>query len=180
MRRPSARTSTSTRTWARTSRVRAGTVIGTAAVTVALTAGTWGCARTAEVALPEPVTVTVLPAADAPPKPVGAGPVTTGAAMPAPSTTMVATVSYTVQVGDTLSGIADQFGTSFEVLVALNNLTEPGRLGVGQVLVVPEPPATTVPPPNPEHTADTTVDGAPPDTATDPTATTLPPATKEG
>ncbi len=140
------------------------------------------CARPPQASLPSPSTVTILPAADAPPKPVGAGPVTTDPSTSLPPSTVVATLSYTVQVGDTLSGIAEQFGTSFEVLVALNDLQEPGRLGVGQVLVVPEPPPTTAPPATtPPGTSEPPAGPLPNDPAgTEGSATTLPPATKEG
>lgn len=156
-----------------------------AALTIWVMAG--GCARTAEVALPAPATVTVLPAEGAPAKPVGAGPVSTEPGVPAPSTTVLATVAYTVTVGDTLTGIAAQFATTFEVLMALNNLQDPGRLGVGQVLLVPEPPPTTAPPAAPDPGPDPAggspgAQGSAP-TGTGPTesaATTLPPAIKEG
>ncbi len=130
-----------------------------------------------------PVTVTVVPAEGARPKPVGAGPVTTDGAAPAPSTTVLATLAYTVQVGDTLMGIAEQHATTFEVLMVLNNLKDPGRLGVGQVLLVPEPPPTTAPPATaaPAATGDPAGATNPGGTAvTEGSATTLPAATKEG
>lgn len=42
--------------------------------------------------------------------------------------------SYTVQSGDNLSSIADKFGTNWEALAQLNNLSNPNRIYVGQVL----------------------------------------------
>jgi LysM repeat protein len=48
-----------------------------------------------------------------------------------------ATRSYTVQRGETLRIIAERFGTTVAVLQALNNLSNPNLLFVGQVLLVP-------------------------------------------
>ncbi|EEU29696.1 LysM domain protein [Limosilactobacillus coleohominis 101-4-CHN] len=42
--------------------------------------------------------------------------------------------TYTVQSGDNLSKIASQFGTNYENLARLNNITNPNRIYVGQVL----------------------------------------------
>lgn len=54
---------------------------------------------------------------------------------------------YTVQPGDTLYSIALRYGTTVDVLVALNGLADPSFLYVGQVLLVPagqpQPPADT-------------------------------------
>jgi len=57
--------------------------------------------------------------------------------------TPVAISVYTVQRGDTLSLIAQRFGTSFAELVKLNNLTSPYSVRTGQVLRVPFPPPET-------------------------------------
>lgn len=46
--------------------------------------------------------------------------------------TSVAT--YTVKSGDTLSGIAAKFGTSYKTLAAINNISNPNLIYVGQVL----------------------------------------------
>jgi LysM repeat protein len=43
----------------------------------------------------------------------------------------------TVQPGDTLSGIADEFGVDVTALAAANGITNPGLISVGQVLTVP-------------------------------------------
>lgn len=45
--------------------------------------------------------------------------------------------SYTVMAGDTLSSIADRFGVSLEDLMALNGLSNPHTLQVGQLLILP-------------------------------------------
>ncbi|WP_295728870.1 LysM peptidoglycan-binding domain-containing protein [uncultured Limosilactobacillus sp.] len=44
--------------------------------------------------------------------------------------------TYTVKSGDNLSSIASQFGTNYETLARINNLTNPNRIYVGQVLRV--------------------------------------------
>lgn len=45
--------------------------------------------------------------------------------------------TYTVRGGDTLSGIAGEYGTTWQVLAELNELEDPRRLRVGQVLQLP-------------------------------------------
>jgi hypothetical protein len=45
--------------------------------------------------------------------------------------------TYKVRRGDTLSGIAAEFGTTVKVLVELNDIKDPGSLRVGQVLKLP-------------------------------------------
>lgn len=54
---------------------------------------------------------------------------------PAPSTSAPAT--YTVQRGDTLSGIAAEYGTTWQVLAELNDIENPSALRVGTVLQLP-------------------------------------------
>lgn len=56
-------------------------------------------------------------------------------ANPAPN--LAASGTYTVQPGDTLSGIAVKYGTRVGVLAALNNLSNPNFIRVGQVLKLP-------------------------------------------
>ena len=43
---------------------------------------------------------------------------------------------HVVQAGETLSGIAQRYGTTVDVLVALNGLSDPNRIVVGQRLLV--------------------------------------------
>lgn len=64
---------------------------------------------------------------------------------PAPSPSPGGT--YTVQPGDTLSRIAQRFGTTFQAIAQANNLANPNRIYVGQVLIIPG--TGTVPPPPP-------------------------------
>ncbi len=50
--------------------------------------------------------------------------------------------AYTVVSGDTLGEIATRFGVSLEALIALNNITDPSVLSVGQALLIPSGDAT--------------------------------------
>ena len=54
---------------------------------------------------------------------------------PAPSTSAPAT--YTVQRGDTLSGIAAEYGTTWQVLAELNDIKNPSALRVGRSWTCP-------------------------------------------
>lgn len=45
--------------------------------------------------------------------------------------------TYTVRPGDTLIGIATQFGVTVDDLMAANKLTDPGLVRIGQVLKIP-------------------------------------------
>jgi LysM repeat protein len=58
--------------------------------------------------------------------------------------------SYTVVAGDTLSKIAARYGTTWQALAALNGLTNPNLLEVGQVLRIT---GTTTQPSAPQQTA---------------------------
>lgn len=74
---------------------------------------------------------------------------------PAPEAPQVK--DYTVESGDTLSGIAGKFDTSTEHLQELNHLPNPDQLDVGQVLKVPDTgaaePVTQPPQPEPGNDA---------------------------
>jgi LysM repeat protein len=59
---------------------------------------------------------------------------------PAPTATAITTAAsttYKVKPGDTLSGIAAQFGITWQELAAANGLTAQSRLNVGQELKIP-------------------------------------------
>lgn len=59
---------------------------------------------------------------------------------PSPVTSSPSTSSgtrYTVEPGNTLSGIAAQFGVSWQAIAAANGLANPNALEVGQVLTIP-------------------------------------------
>ena len=63
------------------------------------------------------------------------------------------TTSYTVQAGETLGDIALKFETTVAALVALNNLENPSRIYVGQVLQVPGAGETSLTTPTATPTA---------------------------
>jgi LysM repeat protein len=50
---------------------------------------------------------------------------------------------YVVQQGDTLSGLAEDFGTTVEEIMAANGLTDPNALQSGQTLIIPALVAAT-------------------------------------
>lgn len=63
-------------------------------------------------------------------------------------------VTYTVQAGDTLSGIAQEHDVSLEALIAVNNLADPDVLNIGQTLIIPSEDTDAAPPPAPGETSD--------------------------
>jgi LysM repeat protein len=50
---------------------------------------------------------------------------------------------YVVQQGDTLSGLAEDFGTTVEEIMAANGLTDPNAIQAGQTLIIPALVAAT-------------------------------------
>ena len=72
-------------------------------------------------------TATVTPSATATPR-------TAPEATPSPTPIRG---TYEVQAGDTLSGIADQFGVDLETLAEANDITDPDLIYPGQVLIIP-------------------------------------------
>ena len=64
-----------------------------------------------------------------------AGPV--GEASAAPLIQDEAPIRHTVQTGETLFRIAQQYDTTVEAIVAANGITDPNRIRVGQQLVIP-------------------------------------------
>ncbi len=72
------------------------------------------------------------------------------------SATAVSALTYTVQWGDTLTGIANRFNTTVQAIVQLNNIPNPNLIYAGQLLEIPEagqppapPPPAPTPPPSP-------------------------------
>lgn len=52
-------------------------------------------------------------------------------------------IAYTVRLGDTLTSIAQQFGVTVEAIMEANDLPDPDRLEVGQILIIPIREATS-------------------------------------
>lgn len=82
-------------------------------------------------------------------------------------TTAAGDLEYIVQPGDTLMSIAQRFDVTMDEIIEANDLTNPDRLDVGQVLIIPgqrnepslsptfppaEPTNTPAPSPNPTST----------------------------
>lgn len=53
--------------------------------------------------------------------------------------------TYTVVSGDTLSGIASKFGTTYQELARINNINNPNLISVGQVLKIKEEDSSPIP-----------------------------------
>lgn len=79
-------------------------------------------------------------------------------------------VEYIVQPGDTLMSIAQRFDVTMDEIIEANNLTDPDRLDVGQVLIIPGqrnesaasptfPPAEPTSTPNPSPSPTPTPEG---------------------
>lgn len=76
---------------------------------------------------------TVIPSPSPLPSPTPTAAPTT-AATPQPSASFR---TYRVRSGDTLGAIASRFGTTVKAISALNGITDPSRLQVGQLLLIP-------------------------------------------
>ena len=53
-------------------------------------------------------------------------------------TPQVTSTSYTVKAGDTLSGIAEQFNTTYQAIAELNGIDNPNLIYAGQILSIPQ------------------------------------------
>lgn len=91
-------------------------------------------------ASPDAPTRTLVPSNVEPTTPPSPTPAATATPSPEPAPTASPSsgpTTYTVQSGDTLSGIAGAHGTTWQELAELNQIENPRRLRVGQVLKLP-------------------------------------------
>lgn len=58
---------------------------------------------------------------------------------PSPMPTEPATATHVVEQGETLTTIAQRYGTTVEALVEANGITNPDVIGLGQELLIPAP-----------------------------------------
>jgi LysM repeat protein len=89
----------------------------------------------------------VVPAASSPTAPAAqtatdSAPTATAAPLPTataepPTATVQPFVSYTVQPGDNLTRIAQQFGVTVEAISQANNITNENQIAAGTVLIIP-------------------------------------------
>jgi LysM repeat protein len=87
-------------------------------------------------AYPSPPAASLLPVSgqDTPEPSIGIGGENPTEAATAPPEEQ--TIEYTVEAGDTLGDIANQFGVSIDDIIAENELINPDKLEVGQILVI--------------------------------------------
>lgn len=59
------------------------------------------------------------------------------------STPTTTETTYTVVKGDTLSGIASKYGTTYQALASYNGISDPNKIYIGQVIKIPTNSATS-------------------------------------
>ena len=59
--------------------------------------------------------------------------------------------TYTIVYGDTLSGIAKRFGTTYQEIARLNGIADPNRIRAGQVILIPDSSGSSTPDPTPQQ-----------------------------
>ncbi|HRE49274.1 MAG TPA: LysM domain-containing protein, partial [Aggregatilineales bacterium] len=112
----------------------------------------------------QPTSQTLIPTVPPPTVPVS----TPGGGLEFPD--LPGRVEYTVQAGDTVSGIAQRFNTRGDAIIELNNLSPEGLIRVGQKLIIPIPT-----PPTPTRTNTPIPPTAAPPTAIPPTTAPVTP-----
>lgn len=64
---------------------------------------------------------------------------------PVPPSPLPPYITYVIQPGDTLSGIAQKYGTTVNTLTKLNNISEPDKIYAGNTIRVPENQSSSSP-----------------------------------
>ncbi|MDR1954275.1 MAG: LysM peptidoglycan-binding domain-containing protein [Clostridiales Family XIII bacterium] len=73
----------------------------------------------------------------------------TPAPAPAPTPAPTGGSTYTVVKGNTLSGIAKKYGTTYQELARINGIADPNKINVGQVIKLPSSSPAPAPTPAP-------------------------------
>lgn len=117
----------------------------------------------AESSAPRPTSATILEITPAPTQNIDAtATVYASRLIPTPTPAGL----YVVQNGDTLSSLAEEFGTTVDDLLAANGLTDANALQVGQSLLIPSLISQTLEPATPAPSAETPAPAVPVTTAT--------------
>jgi len=97
---------------------------------------------------PHPTRSPVAPVtrmATAPPLPAASTSTATASYQPPPTATPAAQIlSHVIQRGESLTGIALQYGITIQAIVEANNLRNPDLIYIGQKLIIPLPVPPTV------------------------------------
>jgi LysM repeat protein len=130
------------------------TVAALATTCVALVMSALACSQSSPVIYVTATSVTAVPSGEPTlpnpfrPTPTPSGPTATPI-QPTPNATYPPrslTASYTVEAGDTLASIADQYGVTVDQIVGLNaNLTADTTIFIGQIITVPGQPNKQTP-----------------------------------
>ena len=56
-----------------------------------------------------------------------------------PATATPGAIEYAIVAGDTLSAVAESFGTTVDAILALNPALDPNQLSIGEIILVPRP-----------------------------------------
>jgi LysM repeat protein len=128
-----------------------GTEIAATTQTAQVTVGT----PTQPTATSTPTQTATPTATSTTPTPTGTPPTATPTPTPTATLQPGQTVIYVVRSGDTLYSIARRFGTTFQAIAQINNISNPSRIFAGQQLLIPRGASVTPVPPTPPPSSTT-------------------------